>query len=135
MSRLRNNRGIAFLIVIGMVFMLAVLSAAVLMLAAGHFGTSFRQIKHARAYYAAEAGLVHALAKCRLGVGAGYDFGSMAFPYVDPSPPLVQDPDYSYTAKIVILLPGTNLALGPDEVYVCPGTIASSYCVFSRVDY
>ena len=130
-----GNKGAAYLIVLAMILMLMVLSASVLTLSTGHFGTSFRQIKNARAYYAAEAAIVHALTKCRLGAAGGYDLASIGFPYEDPAPPVISDPNYQLNTKIVILLPGTNAPLGPGENYVCPAGAPSDYCVFSRVDY
>ena len=58
---LMDKKGIALLIVISFVLMFLILGGAGLMVSTGHFSSSFRQIKRARAYYAAEAGMQHAL--------------------------------------------------------------------------
>ncbi len=71
---LSDKKGLALLIVIGLVLMLSILGGTVLMVSTGHFSTSFRQIKRARAYYAAEAAMQHALWSCRSGE---YDLSSV----------------------------------------------------------
>ena len=130
-----KNKGAAYLVVLSMILMLMVLSASVLTISTGHFGTSYRQIRNARAYYAGEAALVHALTKCRLGAAGGYDLGSVAFPYEDPSPPTISDPNYELNTVITILLPGTNYAYGPGVRFTCPAGAPSDYCVFAYIDY
>jgi hypothetical protein len=130
-----NKKGVAFLVVMSMVLMLLVLSAAVLRLSSSHFGSSFQQIDRARAYYAAEAAMHHALTRCRLGAAGGYDLPNLVYPYTDPAPPTIFDPNYSLVTKIVILLPGTNLVVSADEQYSCPAGAPSDYCVFTRVAY
>lgn len=57
------SKGMAMLIVITLVLLLLILGGTVLLVSTGHFGTSFHQIKRARAYYAAEAALQHVLWK------------------------------------------------------------------------
>jgi len=74
---LSDKKGIALLVVIGLVLMLLILGSAGLMISTGHFGTSFRQIKRARAYYAAEAAMQHALWKLRT---TGAATGTLALP-------------------------------------------------------
>ena len=65
---LSDKKGIALLIVMGLVLMFSILGgAALMMMSTGHFSTSFRQIKRTRAYYAAEAGMQHALWALRTG--------------------------------------------------------------------
>ena len=56
-----NRKGIAMLLVVALVLMLLILGGAVLMISTGHFGTSYHQIKRAKAYYAAEAAMQHVL--------------------------------------------------------------------------
>ena len=58
---LNNRKGVAMLIAISLVLMLLILGGAVLMISTGHFGTSYHQIRRARAYYAAEAAMQHIL--------------------------------------------------------------------------
>ena len=58
---LKNTKGMAMLIVLSLVLMLLILGGAVLMISTGHFGTSYHQIKRAKAYYAAEAAMQHVL--------------------------------------------------------------------------
>ena len=131
---LNNRKGMAMLIVIGLVLMLLTLGGAVWMISAGHFGTSYHQIKRARAYYAAEAAMQHALWRCRVPSPAGYGLESLTFPYTDPSPPTVTDPNYSFTPKIVILELGGIYEPSSEEFYDCRNA-PSDYCVFSRVVY
>lgn len=131
-----NKKGIAMLIVISLILMLLILGGAALMISTGHFGTSYHQIKRARAFYAAEAAMQHALWKCRMppSPGPGYDLLNLTFPYTDPSPPTVTDPNYSFTPKIVILLPEQTYQPSSEEFYDCRNA-PSDYCVFSRVVY
>ena len=56
-----SKKGMALLIVLALVMMLLVLGAAGVMISTGHFSSSYRQLKRAQAYYAAEAALQHAL--------------------------------------------------------------------------
>lgn len=56
-----NKKAMALLIVLALVMMLLVLGAAGVMISTGHFSSSYRQLKRAQAYYAAEAALQHAL--------------------------------------------------------------------------
>ena len=62
---LKNTKGMAMLIVLSLVLMLLILGGAVLMISTGHFGTSYHQIKRAKAYYAAEAAMQHVLWQLR----------------------------------------------------------------------
>ncbi|MBN2097702.1 MAG: hypothetical protein JW714_04400, partial [Candidatus Omnitrophica bacterium] len=61
----RDKKGLAMLVVMSLVLMLLLLGGAVLLISGGHFGTSYNQIKRAKAYYAAEAGIQHALWRLR----------------------------------------------------------------------
>lgn len=79
---LSDKKGLAMLMVISLILMLLILGGAALMISTGHFGTSYHQIKRARAYYAAEAGMQHALWACRTGE---YDLSSI--------PPPINRPD------------------------------------------
>lgn len=97
---LSNKKGVAMVLVIGLVLMLLILGGAVLMVSMGHFGTSYHQIKRARAYYAAEAGMQHALWKCRTG---GYNLGTG-----DSDTITVQDPNYTLLVTITIDPPGVE---------------------------
>lgn len=69
---MRNNkkRGMAMLVVISLIIMLLIIGGAVLTLSTGHFGTSYHQIRRARAYYAAEAAMQHAIWSLRTGGAA-----------------------------------------------------------------
>lgn len=58
---LNNKKGIAMLMVISLILMLLILGGAALMFSTGHFGTSYQQIKRARAFYATEAAMQHIL--------------------------------------------------------------------------
>ena len=104
---LNNRKGVAMLVVIGLVLMLLALGGAVLIISAGHFGTSYHQIKRARAYYAAEAGMQHALWGCRTGA-PGYTnlqsitAGNPRTP--SDSPITVTDPNYSFDVDIAEIL-------------------------------
>ncbi len=64
---LSNKKGIAMLIVIGIVLALVTLAGAAMLVSLSHFSTSSYQLKRARAFYAAEAALQHVLWKCRRG--------------------------------------------------------------------
>ena len=64
---LSNKKGIAMLIVFGIIFALLALTGAAIVVSLSHFKTSSYQLKRARAFYAAEAALQHALWKCREG--------------------------------------------------------------------
>ncbi len=133
-----SKKGVAFLIVVNMVFMLAVLSSAILRISSGHFGTTYHQIHRARATYAAEAAMQHVLARLRLAQpGTLYDVDSMTFPFIDPSPPTVFDPNYNYTTTVVILQPGDTYQIVAGEWITCPGPPQnpSDYCIFCRVDF
>lgn len=64
---LSNKKGIVMLIVIGIIFALVVLAGAAMLISLSHFSTSSYQLERARAFYAAEAALQHALWECREG--------------------------------------------------------------------
>lgn len=64
---LSNKKGIAMLMVIALILVLFCLGGAALVISQAHFGTSYYQFRRARAFYAAEAALQHALWKCREG--------------------------------------------------------------------
>ncbi len=71
-----NNKGMAMLIVLGLVIMLLVLGGAVLMISTGHFGTTFHQVSRTKAYYATEAAMQHTLWALRTGQLVGPVSGS-----------------------------------------------------------
>ena len=62
-----NSKGMAMLIVLGLVIMLLVLGGAVLMVSTGHFGTTFHQVSRTKSYYATEAAMQHTLWALRTG--------------------------------------------------------------------
>jgi Tfp pilus assembly protein PilX len=64
---INNKKGVALLVVMSIVLALFILGSAAGLVSTGHFGTSFAQIRRARAYYAAEAGIQHALWRLRTG--------------------------------------------------------------------
>ena len=64
---LSNKKGIAMLIVIGIMLALLTLAGAAMLVSLSHFSTSSYQLNRARAFYAAEAALQHALWECRRG--------------------------------------------------------------------
>ena len=111
---LNNRKGVAMLIVIGLVLMLLILGGAALMISTGHFGTSYHQIKRARAYYAAEAAMQHALWKCRIGLPNGYDLGAIpaGSPGFIQDSMTVTDPNYSINVDIKVYEQGSR-PLGP----------------------
>ncbi|MFC1630936.1 hypothetical protein ACFL1I_03620 [Candidatus Omnitrophota bacterium] len=106
---LKKNRGVALLIALTFIFLVVVLGAAAVILATGHFGTSYRQIQRARALYAAEAGMQHALYMCRTGAynlnAAPFtDSGAIAINY--PRPGAL--PDEVYTVDIDVYAAGSD---------------------------
>jgi Tfp pilus assembly protein PilX len=62
-----NKKGVAMIVVIGIIMALLVLGAAAILISLGHFGTSYVLIRRARAFYAAEAALQHVLWQLRNG--------------------------------------------------------------------
>jgi len=66
-KRNRKKRGIALLIVIGLVLVLAILAWVILSLGGGHYYSTASQIKRVKAYYLAEGGVQRALWEIRIG--------------------------------------------------------------------
>jgi len=102
---LNNRKGVAMLIVIGLVFMLLILGGAALVISTGHFGTSYHQIKRVQAYYAAEAAMQHALWGCRTGAPGYTNLESITpdNPRTPPDSPItVTYPNYSFGVDIKI---------------------------------
>lgn len=64
-AALKRDRGMALLIVLGLVILLSLMSAVVLGLAGSHYRLSRHQIESVQAFYLAEAGVTHALSKMR----------------------------------------------------------------------
>ncbi len=118
---LSDKKGIALLIVISFVLMFLVLGGAGLMISTGHFSSSFRQIKRARAYYAAEAGMQHALWNCRTG---GYNLAAIpSGGSITPAPLTVSDPNYNLTADFEVYAEGEQ------------GAPAGTHRIDIKVDY
>lgn len=92
-----DRKGVALLVVISMILMLAVLSASILLTISGHFGSSFHQIRRARALYVAEAAMQHALWACRSG---DYDLTTNSWPITETI--TVFDPTISLSADISV---------------------------------
>ena len=100
-----NKKGIAMLVVISLILMLLILGGGVLLISTGQFGTSYRQIRRARAYYAAEAVIQHALWGCRTGT-PGYNLAIPPGGSITPPSITVNDPNYSHTVDITIYAEG-----------------------------
>lgn len=62
-----SKKGVALVIVIGLVIVLAILTLLILLLATGHYHGTAYQIKSAKAYYLAEGGIQDALWAIRTG--------------------------------------------------------------------
>lgn len=60
-KRNRKKKGLALVIVIGLVLVLAILAWVILSLGGGHYYSTASQIKRVKAYYLAEGGVQHAL--------------------------------------------------------------------------
>ncbi len=128
---LSNKKGIALLIVIGIIITLVTLAGAVILISLSHFNTSFYQIERARAFYAAEAGVQHALWMCRTGnlpSGCTLQTGCAGlWPITDTI--TINDPTSDITVNIRIHEPGTD-PLGTGTVEP-PGR----YTILATVDY
>ena len=104
---LTDKRGIALLIITGVVFALLILGGAILTLSTGQFGTSFHLVNRTRAYFALEAARQHALWKCRIPPPNGYDLSpSASFPINDSV--TINDPNYSFSVDIRVYAEGTQ---------------------------
>lgn len=101
-----NNKGMAMLIVLGLVIMLLVLGGAVLMISTGHFGTTFHQVSRTKAYYATEAAMQHTLWALRTG---------------QLTPPV---PNTSFNDLFPALVPPFDVnGINGDQVYITVGVI------------
>ncbi len=117
---LSHKKGIAMLLVIGLVLMLFILGGGVVMLASSHYRTSRYRVERARAYYAAEAGLQHGLWKCRIG---DYDLTSGDSETITvPSIKLSGEPDYSFDVDITVYAEGEGGA--PPRTHRIDATIS-----------
>jgi Tfp pilus assembly protein PilX len=67
---LKNNKGVALVLVMSVVLALLILGSTAGLISTGHFGTSFAQIRRARAYHTAEAAIHHAFWSLRTGAYA-----------------------------------------------------------------
>lgn len=65
--KITSQRGVALLVALSVAIILVILATAMMMLVRGHYGTTANQIKHAKAYYLAEAGVQYAIARLRVG--------------------------------------------------------------------
>lgn len=128
---LSNKKGIAMLIVIGIVLALVTLAGAAMLVSLSHFSTSSYQLKRARAFYAAEAGIQRVLWMCRTGnlpggctlqTGCG---GTWPIQFTDT----INDPTSSIIVNIIIEGPGSD-RLGTGTP-LPPG----KYAIFATVDY
>lgn len=128
---LSNKKGIAMLIVIGIVLALVTLAGAAMLVSLSHFSTSSYQLKRARAFYAAEAGIQRVLWMCRTGnlpggctlqTGCG---GTWPIQFTDT----INDPTSNIIVNIRIHEPGSD-PLGTGTP-IPPGR----YAIFATVDY
>jgi Tfp pilus assembly protein PilX len=62
-----NKKGVAMIVVIGIIMALLALGAAAILISLGHFGTSYVLIRRTRAFYTAEAALQRVLWQLRNG--------------------------------------------------------------------
>ena len=99
---LKDKKGIALLVVGGLVFALLILGGAILTLSTGQFGPSYHLVNRTRAYFALEAARQHALWKLRNG---RYNL-SGAFPILDSI--TITDPNYSFNVDITVYAEGTE---------------------------
>jgi len=107
MSRKGKSKGIALVIVMGLVIVLATLAWVILALSASHYHTTASQIKRAKAFYLAEAGVQWALWKCRT---ATDPIAGSPFTHTDIEDP----PDSGYYPPITISIADHTGGLGVD---------------------
>ena len=100
-----SRKGVAMLVIISLILMLLILGGAVLMISTGHFGTTYHQIRRARAYYAAEAAMQHTLWDLRAN---GVTPGTLALP-ADFEVNGIEDDDINITiGNLGAEVPGTH---------------------------
>ena len=124
-----SKKGIAMLIVVSFILMLLILGGGVLMVSTGHFGTSFYQVKRARAYHAAEAAIQRVLWGCHTGAPGFQNLETIVAGTPRSFSHTVTDPDYSFGVDIKIYAIN-DLPLG-----VGIPTPANTYPVIATVDY
>ncbi|MEA3328222.1 MAG: hypothetical protein U9Q08_00555 [Candidatus Omnitrophota bacterium] len=64
-NRVKNSRGVALVTAIVFSISMVILVGSILTLARGHYHSTAQQIKHAKAFYLAQAGVEWAVHKCR----------------------------------------------------------------------
>lgn len=98
---LSNKKGLAMSIVIAIILALLSLTGAAILISLSHLKTSSYQLKRARAFYVAEAGIQRVLWMCRTGnLPAGYDLTGPLWPIPDSI--TFNYPEYSLTVNMEI---------------------------------